>query len=382
MKQVYITGSSLICALGNDKFQSIQTAKKIDTTNYKDFFQDNHDGFNFFKINQTFKNEKEKFYTLLEDAVSQAIEDANLSQEEQKELHIFIGSTSMSISINEEQSQLYYNNQSTKMLEEVGYGNIGTFVEKLVDSKYKATILQTACTSTANSIAYATEFIQANKIKRALVIGLELFNKSTYKGFESLMLLSKNGIYKPFDKESDGLILGETCSVVIVDSVQKDNSCFKIIATNTSFDNYSITGSNPSGETTCNSMQKALKKANLTPKDLTCIKAHATGSENSNLSEAKALDTLFKAYNETADIVILKPFLGHTLGACGTSEIVLLCEFIKEGFIPKTLNYQNGYDDISFEPLLENKSVSNTTILFQFIGFGGSNTTLILSNKG
>ena len=382
MKQVYITGSSLICALGNDKFQSIQTATKINNTNYKDFFQDNHDGFNFFKINQTFENEKEKFYTILEDAISQAIEDANLSQEEQKELHIFIGSTSMSISINEEQSQLYYNNQSTKMLEEVGYGNIGTFVEKLVDSKYKATILQTACTSTANSIAYATEFIQVNKIKRALIIGLELFNKSTYKGFESLMLLSKNGIYKPFDKGSDGLILGETCSAVILDSAKKDNSCFKIIATNTSFDNYSITGSNPSGETTCNSMQKVLKKANLTPKDLTCIKAHATGSENSNLSEAKALDTLFKTYNETTDVVILKPFLGHTLGACGTSEIVLLCEFIKEGFIPKTLNYQNGYDDISFEPLLENKSVSNATILFQFIGFGGSNTTLVLSNKG
>jgi 3-oxoacyl-[acyl-carrier-protein] synthase-1 len=224
MKQVYITGSSLICALGNNKFQSIQTAKKINNDNYKEFFQDNHEGFNFFKINQTFKNEKEKFYTILKNSISQAISDANLSKEDQKELHIFIGSTSMSISINEEQSQLYYNNQSTKMLEEVGYGNIGTFVENLIDSKYKATVLQTACTSTANSIVYATELIQANKIKRALIIGLELFNKSTYKGFESLMLLSKNGIYKPFDKESDGLILGEACSTVILDSIKTDDS--------------------------------------------------------------------------------------------------------------------------------------------------------------
>jgi len=382
MKQVYITGSSLICALGNDKFQSIQTAKQIHNNNYKNFFQDNHDGFNFFKIKQVFKNEKEKFYTLLENSISQAIIDANLSKEEQKELHIFIGSTSMSISINEEQSQLYYNNQSTKMLSEVGYGNIGGFVENIIGSKYKATILQTACTSTANSLAYAKELIQANKIKRALIVGIELFNKSTYKGFESLMLLSKDGIYKPFDKQSDGLILGEACSTIILDSVQNNEDYFAITATNTSFDNYSITGSNPTGETTYQSMKEALKKAKLTLKDLSCIKAHATGSENSNLSEAKAIDTLFKEYNETTDVVILKPFLGHTLGTCGTAEIVLLCEFIKEGFIPKTLNYQNGYEDIAFEPLLENKILNNATVLFQFIGFGGSNTTLIISNKG
>jgi len=382
MKNVYITGSSLICALGNNKSQSIQTAKKINNENYRDFFKDKHEGFSFFKIDQTFENQKEKFYTILQDTILQAVKDANLSKDEQKELQIFIGSTSMSISINEEQSDNFYNKKSTKMLEEVGYGNIGTFTENIIDSKYKATILQTACTSTANSIAYATDLIQANKIKRALIIGLELFNKSTYKGFQSLMLLSKNGIYKPFDQQSDGVILGESCSAVILDSVKKDDSSLEVLATNTSFDNYSITGSNPSGEATYNSMEKTLEKAKLEIKDLTCIKAHATGSENSNLSEAKAIDNLFKKYNQTTDVVILKPFLGHTLGACGTSETILLCEFIKEGFIPKTLNYQVGYENISFHPLLENKTVREVTILFQYIGFGGSNTTLILSNKG
>ena len=382
MKQVYITGSSLICALGNDKFQSIKKAKEINDINYKELFQDKFDNFSFFKIQQTFQNRQEKFYSILEDTIKQAVKDAKLSKEEQQDLHIFIGSTSMTIPINEEHSELYYNQQSTKILPEIGCGNVGTFAENVIDSKYKATILQTACTSTANSISYATKLIQANKIKRALIIGIELFNKATYKGFESLMLLSKNGTYKPFDKQSDGLILGESCSAIVLDSIKNDSSCFEILATNTSFDNHSITGSNPTGETTYNSMKKVLQKANLTPKDLTCIKAHATGSENSNLSEAKAIDTLFKDYNETAPVVILKPFLGHTLGACGTSEITLLGEFIKEGFIPKTLNYKNGYDDINFEPLLENKSVQNTTILFQFIGFGGSNATLILSNRG
>ena len=128
-------------------------------------------------------------------------------------------------------------------------------------------------------------------------------------------------------------------------------------------------------------MEQALNKAKLTIKELTCLKAHATGSENSNLSEVTAIDKLFKKHNQKTDVVILKPYIGHTLGACGTNEIVLLCESIKNNFLPKTINFYEKYSDISFTPLLENKYINQATILFHFIGFGGSNTSIILSNE-
>jgi 3-oxoacyl-[acyl-carrier-protein] synthase-1 len=128
-------------------------------------------------------------------------------------------------------------------------------------------------------------------------------------------------------------------------------------------------------------MDEALKKANITIKDLTCLKAHATGSENSNLSEVTAIDKLFKKYNYKTDVVILKPYIGHTLGACGTNEIVLLCESIKNSFLPKTINFHKKYNNIDFTPLLKSIEIDKATILFHFIGFGGSNTSMILSNK-
>lgn len=128
-------------------------------------------------------------------------------------------------------------------------------------------------------------------------------------------------------------------------------------------------------------MEEALSKAKLSIENLTCLKAHATGSENSNLSEVVAIDKLFKKYKQKTDVVILKPYIGHTLGACGSNEIVLLCESIKNNFLPKTINFYKSYNNIDFTPLLKSKEINKATVLFHFIGFGGSNTSMILSNE-
>lgn len=381
MQKVYISGSSIISALGANKTDAINKIKQIDNNNYSKYLKDIYKDRNFYNIQEEFKSYEEKFYSIIKQSINDAIIDAKLSDEEKEELHIFIGSTSMSISINEEQYSKYAKKEAEEPLKKIGYGDIGTFVEEQINSKYKATIIQTACTSSANALCYAKDMIKNKEIKRALILGFEFFNHSTYKGFESLMLLSNSGEYKPFDKNSDGLILGEACSCVILDSKKTNDDDFEILSSNNSFDNYSVTSSNPDGQVSADCMAEALEKASLGLKDITCLKAHATGSENSNFSEAKAIDNLFNKYQTSIDIVILKPFIGHTLGACGVTEIVLLSESIKNNYIPKTLNFYNKYDDIIFKPLLVSKNIKQAIILFHYIGFGGSNTSIILSNK-
>ena len=381
MNKVYITGSSIISALGNNKNDSVKKIQEITNDNYLEYLKDNFQELKYYQIKKNFVSKEEKFYSILEEVVLKAIEDAKLSKEEAKELHIFLGSTSMSISIVEEQHLKYKNKQSSHEIKNIGYGEIGSFIENLINSKYTSTIIQTACTSSANAICHASDFIKNKKIKKALIIGFEFFNYTTYKGFESLMLLSKSGEYKPFDMNSDGLILGEACSAVILESEKKEKSDFEILSSNNSFDNYSVTSSNPNGEITLSCMEEALSKAKLSIENLTCLKAHATGSENSNLSEVVAIDKLFKKYKQKTDVVILKPYIGHTLGACGSNEIVLLCESIKNNFLPKTINFYKSYHNIDFTPLLKSKEINKATVLFHFIGFGGSNTSMILSNE-
>lgn len=376
MNRVFITGSSLICALGDDKKSSIEKFQTINNSNYKEYLKDNFKDISFYRINKEFKSQKEKFYSSILNIVKSALSEANISKNDEKELSIFLATTSMNISYIEDS----YLNED-KLLT-ISYKDILDFIEKNIDSKFPVTIIQTACTSAANAIIKASEQIKNSQIKKALIIGFEFFNHSTYKGFQSLMLLSQSGEYKPFDKNSDGLILGEACSAVVLENQRKKETDFEILGYASTFDNYSITSSNPSGEATLNCFNQALKNANLDLYDINFLKAHATGSENSNLSEATAINRLLKDKKDSCEVVILKPYIGHTLGSCATNEIIILCEAIKKGIVPKTINFEKSYENISFKPLQEDKKISYATTLFHFVGFGGSNASIIISNKG
>ena len=377
MSKVYIRGSSIISALGTNKSEAISKISLNDTS----YLQNNPKSTNFFFINKKFKTAHDKFYSILKQVVNNAISDAKLNTEEIKELHIFIASTSMSISVNEEKHLDFLNKKSTNELEEIGYGDIGVFVEDLIKSKYPSTIMQSACTSSANAFCFANTLIKNNKIKRAIVIGLELFNKASYLGFKSLLLLSSNKHFIPFDENSNGLILGEACSALILDSNKKSHNDFLCLSTNSSFDNHSLTNSNPNGDVSFECMKDVILKAKINLKDITCIKAHATGSKISNLSEINAINQLFEYYNHNTKIVVLKQFIGHTLGACGTNEIVLLCECINKGFLPNHMICEKHDNKTSFIFSKTNTKINKATVLFNFIGFGGSNTSIILSNE-
>lgn len=379
----YIIGTSLICNIG-DNFKQISTNLKNLTQesyikNLENIFKDKL----FYAIsNSSFISEEDKYKNILKKVIFDAIKDAKLSKEQQKELHIFIGSTSMEIATNEQYRNSFLNNKSSLAFKDIGNGSIGEYIEELIESNYKSTLFTTACTSSVNALSYASKLIEAKKIKRAIVIGLELYNSSTYGGFSSLMLLSKNKVYRPFDKNSDGIILGEACSAIILDSKKKDKLDFKYLSSSNICDNYSETTSDPSGIPIFNTINKALENSKLEVKDIDCIKAHATGSENNNLSEAKAIKLLFEKYKQTTKVTALKPIIGHTLGACGTNEIVLMIYALKNGFIPATFGFEIPAQDVSFTPIKQNLSYSKkATLLFNFVAFGGNNSSIILSNK-
>jgi len=59
-------------------------------------------------------------------------------------------------------------------------------------------------------------------LQKALVIGYDLFNHTGFYGFESLRLTARSP-YKPFDKNRDGIIMGEACGAVILDRNARQN---------------------------------------------------------------------------------------------------------------------------------------------------------------
>lgn len=374
----YITAQSLTCALGDNEAEIVANVLNMTPKNYEMYLHDLFVKKPYYALAQKFASEEEKFYTVVANVVNACIDKAGLSLEEQKELAIFMGSTAMGISLNEE-AYAKQDEQRDSMFQ--GYGYLGDYLERLTNSKHKALLFSTACTSSVNALSYAAKLIEAKQIKRALVVGIELFNHTTYNGFSSLMLLSKNKMYHPFDERSDGIILGEGCSALLLESEPRSNQDFHYQGSKNICDIYSETTSNPSGEPIFKTMDEALKNASLRLDEIDFIKAHATGSENNNISEANAIALLFEKHGTTTPITALKPFIGHTLGASGTNEIALTLACLKQGFIPPALGFEQRASGVTFSPNVTPLKTNGTkmNVMFNFVAFGGNTTSLILS---
>ncbi len=366
---VFITGSSLCCFLGNHPQHIIENIKKLDVPDYEAHIKLFDDGYSY-QLRGFSQSPTQKLYEVVEHVVKDAVKAAKLTPQMQEELGIFIGSTSMTISANEEKTHA------------LGHAAIGDFVESILASKQGYYIFSTGCTSSANALSYASRMIKQKKIKRAIVIGVELANKSTRDGFESFMLLSESGVYRPFDQDSDGIMLGEGCSAVILDSQRLTESDFEYLGAANLCDNHSETASDLDGESIFLCMEQAIADAKLTVSDIDIIKSHATGSPNHNQAESAGLEKLLPspADNHIA-ICALKSFIGHTLGASGISEIVLLMLCINAGFIPRVAGFKANHQ-LGFTPLKNTLPIAQkVNILFNYIGFSGNNTALVLSNR-
>ena len=87
-------------------------------------------------------------------------------------------------------------------------------------------------------------------------------------------------------------------------------------------DTHGVSAANPDGSTVAAVMQQALDAAGLAPADILAVKAHGTASLLNDEAEAAGMHRVFPAI---PPMLAMKPFIGHTFGACGLNELLLVC---------------------------------------------------------
>jgi 3-oxoacyl-[acyl-carrier-protein] synthase-1 len=357
---IFIEGYSLNCSLGRNAKESVQKLqeKTLQPTKLED-------GNRYYYIDE---HQTQDYYNSIEKVAQEALLNANLTEEEISKIGLFIGTSSAKLPINE--AQLKANNE---MLSKLQLSELSTIVMERLKIKGFNTIISTACTSSANALLQAKEMIESGLIEKALVLGVELYNELSIKGFNSFQLLSQDKI-RPFDKQRDGVILGEGLSAIVLG---KNKSHFEFTSGSILVDTVSITS--PTSASLIKVMQQSMNKANLVPQDISVIKAHATGTLQNDKAEAEALSSLFPSHT---NITALKPYIGHTMGACGTNELVLLMESLKQDFIPKTLNFSTIEELHPLKPMSINIPAISGYYLLNYLGFGGNNCCLIIKYNG
>ena len=322
--------------------------------------------------------------SLLDSAVNQALDGAQLSNQQRAEMPVYIGSSSYGIGIAEEYYSAQLNTgksnstveQSAMALPLDGFGQISSHLQQAHGLYGADFCYNTACTASANALLTASQGIRAGLHKYALVIGIELKNLTTLAGFASMQLLA-NAAMQPFDKHRNGLVLAEGCAAILL-SAAEDNAGLTLSGGASLSDTYSIAASNPDGSEIAKAMQQALHDSNVSVNDIIAIKAHGTATPLNDKGEAAALHRLFPT---VPPLACLKPHLGHTLGGCGAIELALFATGLQCGILTTSRATTEPDPALNIQPLDTCGAAPDGFYMLNYFGFGGNNCSLILHSR-
>lgn len=243
----------------------------------------------------------------------------------------------------------------------------------------------TACTSGSMGIGYAYEAIKSGAQTVMIAGGAEEFSPSNIGVFDTLFATSvKNDspdiTPSPFDRDRDGLVIGEGAGTLILEEYEHAKKrgakiYAEIAGFGTNTDGTHIT--NPNQDTMAEVMRLALNSANLSPKDIGYINAHGTGTVNGDIAESLATNTVF---GSSTPISTIKSYTGHTLGACGAIEAILSIEMMNQNWFCPTLNLKNIDERCGELDYIkdEARQIETEFVMSNNFAFGGVNTSLIL----
>lgn len=238
-----------------------------------------------------------------------------------------------------------------------------------------------ACTSASHAIGYAYESIKNGKIDLMIAGGAEELCVSEAMTFNVLYATSlKNETPKltpkPFDKNRDGLVIGEGGAALILESESSVKRrgikpLAEIVGFGSTCDGTHIT--RPNSATMKEAMILALKDAEITSDKIGYINAHATATQFGDLAESIATNELF---GDRVAISSLKSYFGHTLGACGALESILSIEMMNDGVFFPTINLEDS-ECAKLDYLRDIREMKVDFVMNNNFAFGGINTSLI-----
>ncbi len=244
-----------------------------------------------------------------------------------------------------------------------------------------------ACASSAHAIGYAYDDITLGRQKRMFIVGGEDGNTDAILPFAGMRTLSlqtdPNLASRPFDAARDGFV-GTGGSVVLVleseDEVARRGVTpyAELLGWGQASDGYNVAISHPEGSGSAASMTNALRVAKVAPAEVDYVNAHATSTLIGDVSEARALRSVFKEAASRVAVSSTKALTGHGLSLAGAMESGFCALALREGFIPGNAHLSK------VDPECEGLNILRTTehrpaniVVKNSSGFGGANVALV-----
>lgn len=413
LRRVVITGLGAISPVGNsvpELWQNIVNGVSgagpithFDPSLFKTQFACEVKGFNVEDYIDRKEARKMDLYTQYAVAAAkQAVSDANIDVEKENldKIGVIYGVGIGGIHTFEEEVGYYFQNKEKgprfnpffipKMIADIASGQI-SIIYGFRGPNFTTT---SACASSSHAISDAFNYIRLGKADIILAGGAEAaISEAGVGGFNAMKAISTRnddpqGASRPFSASRDGFVMGEGAGCLILEELEHAKArgakiYGELVGTGMSADAYHMTASHPEGLGAVNVMKYALEDANMKPEDIDYINVHGTSTPVGDISEVKAIKTLFGEHAYKLNISSTKSMTGHLLGAAGAIEAIIATLSVKNDIVPPTINHADDDQDENIDYNLNftfNKAQHRTVnaALSNTFGFGGHNACVIV----
>jgi len=280
-----------------------------------------------FKIDRSYKYTR--FEQLLIASVRDALQNSGVNATDQKTV-LIVSSTKGNISLLETE----HNNADLQS--RISMPSSAKLVAEYFGFVNQPVVVSNACISGIMAILTGMRLMQSGKFENAVIVGADVITKFVLSGFQAFQAISSQPC-KPFDKNRDGITLGDGAATIILSSKKQNIDDIKVLGGAVSNDANHISAPSRTGEELGYAIKKSLVQAQLSSTDIDFISAHGTATDYNDEMETKAI---MLAGLQAAPVNSLKGYYGHTLGAAGLIESIISIHSLKENVIIPTLGFE------------------------------------------
>lgn len=247
----------------------------------------------------------------------------------------------------------------------------------------------TACASGTHAIGNAFRVIQRGEADAMIAGGAEAaISPVIFAGLDVIKVMTTRNeepekASRPFDKHRDGFIIGEGAGIVILEELEfalnrRAKIYAEVLGYGLNSDAYHITAPDPEGRGAASCMKMALDDAGTSVDKVDYINAHGTSTVLNDLSETRAIKSVFQGRSKKIPVSSNKSMMGHLWGASGAVAAIFCTLTINHGIIPPTINYETPDPecDLDYVPNVARMAEVKVALSNSF-GFGSTNATLV-----
>ncbi len=262
-------------------------------------------------------------------------------------------------------------------------------------------VVDAACASSLGALHLGMAELQSGRTDVVLTGGVDTLNDIfMHMCFSKTPALSPTGDARPFSDKADGTLLGEGIGMVVLkrlsDAERDGDRVYAVLrGLGTSSDGRAKSIYAPLASGQARALNAAYRDANVTPRDITLLEAHGTGTKAGDAAEFEALEKVYRAASPDAPWCAMgsvKSQIGHTKAAAGAAGLIKAALALHHRVLPPTIKVDRPSPALKIDsspfalptlarPWLSSSRGPRLAAVSSF-GFGGSNFHAVLEEYG